>query len=371
MFLLGAAFYLWTAGSTEPLLLSSGYTDDYNQLANALLHLHTSIGDAPAGLVHLPNPYDPAQNIHYQGSYHDLSLYHGRLYLDWGPAPVVVLLIPLHLIGLAASPSLTAALFSLVGLGFGLAVLRLVFRQFASLPNWMGVVCGAVLVCSTGVPFILRRPAVYEEAIAAGYCFVMIGLLIALRAIAKRRASLAALALMSLCFGLAAGSRPPLLALAILIVPVYRAVRSSPAAPHGRCLAALLVPVGVCMLALLLYNYSRFGALLENGQSYQLSGYDPKTLHFGKLGYLLPNFWYYGLAPPRPLILFPFLALTPPPLTYPLSVPANYMTPEFTGGLLTMAPILLFAVVLPWRLRRSRSRPARSRSRCSWRPRPA
>ena len=348
--MLGAAFYLWTAGSTEPLGLVAGYTDYYNQLANALLHFHTSIGDAPAGLVHLPNPYDPNQNINYQGLYHDLSLYHGRLYLDWGPAPVVVLLVPLHLLGLAASPSLTAALFSVLGLGFGLATLRLLIRQFEALPTWMGVLSAAVLVCSTSVPFILRRPAVYEEAIAAGYCFVMAGLLIAMRAILARRAALAALALMSLCFGLAAGSRPPLLASAILIVPVYAAVRAT----HSRraLLVALLLPVAACLVALLGYNATRFGSLLENGQSYQLSGYNPATLHFGQLSYLLPNLWYYGLAPPRPMILFPFLSLTPPPLTYPLSPPANYLTPELTGGLLTMAPLLVFAFPLPWLYRR-------------------
>jgi len=51
-------------------------------------------------------------------------------------------------------------------------------------------------------------------------------------------------------------------------------------------------------------------------------------------------------------ILFPFLSLTPPPYTYPLGLPAGYMTPGITGGLLTMTPILLFAFALPWLRRR-------------------
>jgi len=352
MFVAGAAFYLWTAGTSYPLSLAGGQSDGYNELAKAFLHLHLAIGWAPAGLLHLPNPYDPAQNMPYQNSYHDLSLYHGRFFLDWGPAPVVVLLVPLQLVGLAASPSLTVALFSIAGLAFALVTLHTLLRHFDAVPLWMGILAAAVLVCSTSIPFLLRRPAVYEEAISAGYCFVMAGLMIAVRAIARRRASLAALSLMSLSFGLAAGSRPPLIAAAILVVPVYLALRGTRS--QRGLITALAAPCGACLALLLAYNYARFGDPLQVGQSYQLAGYDPKVMHFGRLSYLFPNFWYYGISPPRPTVLFPFLALTPPPLTYPLAAPAGYTAPEVTGGLLTMTPLVLFAFALPW-LRRRRA----------------
>ncbi|HMD57225.1 MAG TPA: hypothetical protein VKG82_07120 [Solirubrobacteraceae bacterium] len=350
MFLVGSACYLWTAASTFPFSLAGGQTDYYNLLATALLHLHLSIGAAPAGLLHLADPYDPAQNAAYQGSYHDLSLYHGRFYLDWGPAPVVVLLIPLHLLGLAASSSLTAALFSVAGLAFALAALRVLLRGFDALPIWMGVLAGVVLVCSTSVPFLLRRPAIYEEAISGGFCFAMAGLFLALQSIAQRRASLTRLVLMSLCFGLAGGSRPPLFVLGLLVVPVYLTLRGT--LPQRRLLAALLVPCGACLALLLAYNYARFGNPLEVGQSYNLAGYDPRYAHLGQAAYILPNMWFYGIAPPRATILFPFLALTPPPITYPLGLPSSYTGPEITGGLLTMTPILLFAFALPWLWRR-------------------
>jgi hypothetical protein len=347
---LGSAFYVWTAATSDPLSLAGGQSDYYNEFAKALLHGHLSVGWAPAGLLHLPNPYDPAANVPYQYAYHDLSLYHGRFYLDWGPAPVVVLLVPLHLVGLAASPSLTVALFSIAGLALALGTLRIVVRQFEGIPVWMGILGAAALACSTSIPFLLRRPDVYEEAIAAGYCFVMAGVLIAARAITRGRASVRELVLMSLCFGLAAGSRPPLAATVLLVIPVYMALRG--AHRERSLIVALTAPFGACMLLLLAYNYARFGNPLEVGQSYQLSGYDPKSLHFGKLGYLLPNLWYYGISPPRPTILFPFLLLTPAPLTYPLTIPAGYATPELTGGLLAMTPLLLFAFALPWLRRR-------------------
>jgi hypothetical protein len=349
-FVIGAAFYMWTAGTSYPLSIAGGQSDYYNELAKALLHLHLAIGWAPAGLVHLANHYSPEQNATYQAAYHDLSLYHSRFYLEWGPAPVVVLLVPLQLLGLAASPGLTVALFSIAGLACTLATLRILLRHFKSLPAWIGILAAIVLVFSTGVPFLLRRPAVYEEAISAGYFFVMAGLLLATRAIVGRSSRLVALSLMSLCFGLAAGSRPPLVASALLVIPVYLAIRG--VHPRRALLAALSAPCGVCLALLLAYNYARFGSPLEVGQSYQLAGYDPKTMHFGELGYLFPNLWYYGISPPRPTILFPFLTLTPPPFTYPGGTPAGYGTPELTGGMLVMTPLLLFAFALPWLYRR-------------------
>jgi hypothetical protein len=358
MFVIGAAFYLWTAATSDPLSLVGNpialvqeIDDHYNQLATAFLHLHLSIGAAPAGLVHLANPYDPSQNELWRGTnaYHDLALYHGRLYLIWGPAPVLVLFVPLHVLGLAPSTGLTLALFSIAGLAFALATLRVLLREFDAVPLWMGILAAAVLVCSTTVPFLLRGPRVYEEALTSGFCFVMAGVYLAVRTITQRRASLGRLALMSLCFGLAAGSRPSLIATALLIVPVYLTLRRT--RPRGQMLAALAGPCGACLLLLLAYNVARFGNPLEVGQSYQLAGYNPQYAQFGKLSYLLPNLWYYGFAPPRPTILFPFLLLTPPPLTYPLGHPLVY-EPEPTGGLLTMTPLLLFAFALPWLRRR-------------------
>jgi hypothetical protein len=350
IFVVGAAFYLWTAATSIPLSLTSGSREQYNRLATAFLHLHLSIGAAPAALVHLAEPYNPAQNGPWAGfTDHDLVLYHGRFYLIWGPAPVIVLFVPMHLLGLAPTPSVTVALFAIAGLGFALATLRVLLRRFDAVPVWMGILAAVALVCSTSIPFLLRRPLVYEEAIAAGYCFAMAGVFIAVRTIVRRRASLALLALMSLCFGLAAGSRPPLLAVALLIVPVYLAARN--AHPRRGVLTALVGPVGVCLGLLLAYNYARFGNLFEVGQSYQLSGFDSKTIHYGSAANVLPNLWSYGIAPPRPLLLFPFLALTPPPNTYPFGFPSRW-SPEVTGGLLAMTPLLLFAFALPWLRRR-------------------
>jgi hypothetical protein len=354
VFVVGAVFYLWTAGTSYPLTLSGGYpSNPYNLLAGAFLHLHLSVGRPPTGLLELANPYDPVANSTFQlhpRDIHDFALYHGRLYLTWGPAPLVVLL-PLHLLGLEPSTSLTAAVFALAGLGFALATLRVVVAQLGGVTLWVCVVGALTLALASAVPFILRRPEVYEEAIAAGFCFVMAGVWLAASALLAGRATLRRMALMSLCFGLTVGSRPPLgLAAAAVMVPVYLALRGT--RPRRELAAALLAPLGVCLALLAAYNYARYGNPLEVGQHYQLAGIDQHAAHFGALGYLAPGAWFYLAAPPRLSILFPFLQLAPPPVSYPGSLPAVYAAFELTGGLLPMVPILIFLVALPWIWRR-------------------
>jgi hypothetical protein len=356
VFLPAAAFYVWTAGTSFPLTLHGGQIDRYNLLADALLHFHLSIGPAPAGLLRLTEPYNPIQNIHFLGGVQDATklnddvLYHGRLYFLWGPAPALVFLVPLHLIGLEPSSSVTVACFAVIGLGFALGTLRVLLRQIGGVPLWMCLLAAATLALSSTLPFILRTPSVTEDTIAGGFCFTMAGIWLTVSALAERRASLRRLAMMSLCFGLATGSRPTLGLAALALIPVYLSLRRTHS--HRPLLLALTLPVSCCLLLLLAYNQARFGNPLEFGVNHQLAGYDPLTVHFADTSYIPPGAWFYTLSPPRPTALFPFIRLTPPPVLYPATLPSGYITPEITGGLLPMTPILLFLPALPWFWRR-------------------
>jgi hypothetical protein len=349
----GAVFYVWTAATSYPLRLDGSQENPYNLLASAFLHLHLSVGRPPAGLLRLPNPYNPIANSTFQlhpSDIHDFALYHGRLYLTWGPVPALVLVAPLHLLGLEPSTSVVAAVFAVAGLAFALATLRVVVRQLGGVAVWLCVVAALALTLSSVLPFMLRRPEVYEEALAGGFCFTMAGVWLAATALTAGRASLRRLAVASLCFGLAAGSRPPLGLAAVVLIPVYLALRGT--LPRRQLVAALLAPLGVCVALLAAYNAARFGNPLEVGEHYQLAGIDQHAAHFAALSYLAPGAWLYLLSPPRASALFPFVVLTPPPVTYPGALPANYEAFELTAGLLPMAPVLLFLAALPWIWRR-------------------
>jgi hypothetical protein len=353
VFVAGAAYYLWTAGTSYPLELNAAVTDPYNLLANAFLHFHVSVGRPPAGLLKLPEPYDPVANSFFQlhpTKIHDFALYHGKLYITWAPAPVIVLLVPMHLLGFEPCTSLTAAIFAITGLAFVLGALRVVLRQLGRVPLWMCASAALALTLSTVVPYILRRPEVYEETIAAGFCFAAIAVYLALSALLDRRTSLRRLAVMSLCFGLAVGSRPPLVFSAVVLLPVFLLLRRS--RPDRGLLIALAAPIGVCLALLALYNVVRFGGPLDVGTKYALAGFNQYTAHFADPAYVAPGAWYYLASPPRLSILFPFVNLAPPPESYPGALPADYQAFELTGGLLPMAPIALFLGALPWIWRR-------------------
>jgi hypothetical protein len=359
VFLLAALFYLWTASTTYPgFAVHAGSTDRYNLLASALLHFHLWIGKAPAALLHLSNPYEPAQNSPFVLPVradvlriNDDVLYGKYLYFTWGPAPALVFLVPLHILGFEPSSSVTVFVFATAGLGFALATLRLILRQLEVTSIWMCVLAGLALALSNGVPFILSTPSITEDVISGGLCFTMAGVWLASLALVSRQASLKRVALISLCFGLAAGSRPTLALTSLLLIPVYLALRRTRSLKA--LLTALLLPIGTCLLLLLAYNQARFGQPLEIGARYTLSGFNPRGAPFDKPESVLPGLWFYTFSLPRISALFPFLILSPPPAFYPGTLPSFYAS-EITSGLLTMTPILIFLPVLPWIWRRRR-----------------
>jgi hypothetical protein len=352
VFLLAAAFYLWLAGVTSTLSLQGHPLEAYNRLADAFLHLHLWVDRAPAGLAELPEPYNPVAHAAYVPSYPDYSLYGKHLYLLWGPVPALTLLVPLHVLGFEPSGGVIVAPFVIAGLGFALAALRVLLRQLGGRPLWMCLLAGCALALSSAVPPIASSALVYEQAIAGGYCFTMAGVWLALGAVVDGRASRARLLAMSLCIGLAAGSRPTLGLTALVLIPVYRALRAT--RPRRELLTALAVPFGACLLALAAYNQLRFGSVFQFGQRYQLNNADSYHAHWGSLSYIPPGVWSYLAIPPRLTVLFPFLNLAEPPLSYPFALPAGYLPmSELTGGLLPMAPVLVCLGALPliWRRR--------------------
>jgi hypothetical protein len=356
VFFLTAIFYVWTAGTSQSLTLHGGPTDRYNLLANAFLHFHLSIGRAPAALLHLRNIYNPAEYRPFgvgptdATSIRDDVLYHGYLYFLWGAAPAIVLLIPLHLLGFEPSASVTVSVFAIAGLGFALATLRILIRQIGNSSLWMCGIAGFAVAFSSAIPFVLRTPSITEDTLSGGYCFTMAGIWLAISAIATRRASLGRLTLMSLCFGLAAGSRPALGLTALVLVPVYTSLR--PNRSSRELLMTLACPIGACFLLLLAYNQARFHQPLEFGARYQLTAYDSHTAPLDHLSYVLPGVWPYIASIPRLSIIFPFILLIPPQV----SSPVGLASPEMTGGLLPMAPIVVFLAALPWLWRRHPTR---------------
>jgi hypothetical protein len=341
------AFYLWTASSSgNPIRFSDGATDYFNLQADAYLDgdLRLPIEPGPE-LLALPNPYDPVANAPYR--VHDLALYEGEYFLPWGPTPALTLFIPFRVLPFGDMPeNLAVVLFAFAGLVFSLLTLRfLVRRFFPATPRWIVLVAGAALAFGNVAPFVLRRPAVYEVAISAGYCFSSAALYLLLSGALAARASPLRLGLGSLCLGLALGARPNLVVAGLGLVAVWLYLVWRRRA-LGRLRAALLLfgPVTVCGALLLVHNYARFDKATEFGLTYQLAGVETRTKETFEAGYVVPGLYFYLLAPARLSLDFPYVHLPPPP-GYPGDVPAGYDGVEITGGVVPTLPIVL--VLLP------------------------
>src|SRR4029079_13808824 len=144
--------------------------------------------------------------------------------------------------------------FCIIRLVAGTLLIRDVARSAAHRPpRWAVALAMLVFALANPTPFTLARAGIYEAAIMGGVAFAIAGLYLGHRALGARRAGAATawLALASLSFGLAGGSRlnliPTIAALALL-TGLWRAwqLRSHHAGDPKRGLlavgAASLVP---------------------------------------------------------------------------------------------------------------------------------
>jgi hypothetical protein len=313
----------------------NGYTTEYYALlANGFLHGATSLPIQPRPeLLALPNPYDSEASLPYR--LHDASLYHGKYYLYFGPAPAVFLFVPFRLLTGTDLPNRVAVpILCLIGFLASCAL----FRKLAAHEKWktplsLEAAVVVLLGCSPFLAFLLDRPSFYEVAVAGGYCLVALGFLFSVDALSRRPVSLFRLALAGLCFGAGAGCRPHLALISLLLLAlVYLRTRSTAVA------FAFGVPVALCGILLAAYNYVRFHNPFESGISYQVTS-SPTTpgVHVHLAG-ILPTIARLLFTPPSVDAVFPFLHAA---MVYPYTgyrVPSHWFL-EQSLGVLVAAPI--------------------------------
>jgi hypothetical protein len=351
-----AVFYAWTASTSEfPARPGSGYGYYYNHLANAFRagQLHLLI-EPRKELLALPDPYDPVANAPYR--LHDAVLFKGKYYLYYGPVPALLVYIPFRVItGLNFTDPLAVALFSTAGLVFAFLLVHYLARRFLpETPFWLVLAAIPALGFGSVLPYLARRPLHYEVAISAGYAFAFASIYCFVVGTMGDRFRRGLILWGSLLLGLAAGSRPPMLAAGlvpgVLALSAMVSRRDRPIRDHLITLLAFFGPLTVCVGLLLVYNVLRFGSWTEFGVNYTLIGVLPggetvRTYKFYDIARVPFGLFYYVLAPPHFTAEFPFIF--PQAWVY-LIPPANYYL-EPVAGILPVCPLVIiwfFAPVL-------------------------
>lgn len=303
-------------------------------------------------LLELPNPYDPAarQGIKVP---QDVSLYKGKFYLYWGPAPAFLLAV--------AGPLLPGKIgevyilfISICGIFLSqyLLIMYLWQRFFPQIPRWMFVLSIAFAGLANPALWLLCQPKLYEAAIAAAQFFFISGLACAVFALSRKPVSNGGLAVAGTLWALAVGTRLVMVfaVFFMTLMMIYWIFRIN--RPSLLKFAGGLVPLGVPLFigaaGLAWYNWARFGSIAETGFTYQLAGpYLQKHLNELFLpGYIFQNLYNYVLNPFAVKASFPFLypvrGIIKPIFGWQL--PPFYVAQAVTG-ILCAVPFTVFAFV--------------------------
>ena len=339
-----AGYYYWTVRPrlTQPIRGITLYT----VLTDALLHGQTSLRLTPKPeLLALKDPYDPQLNAPYR--IHDASLYKGRYYVYFGPAPVVALFLPyLVITGEFLPDRIGTWAFAAAAFAMACLFLRLLLgRWWPRAPRWLLYFLCACLGFSNIFPFLLRRPAVYETAIAAGHFFTFLALYAIARSAFGSRNPRAMAVLGGIALAGALGSRPQMV-LAVVALGWFL-IPGADGTPRDRFrrMACALAAFAAGSALLLLYNYVRFDSPFEFGNHYQLAGVDVRKLQYFSVTRMLRNLWFSVLEPLRLRSQFPFVVLAPNP---PFRLPKGFLGVELVAGIVWTGPLALMLAASSW-----------------------
>ncbi len=319
-------------------------------------HTYLSVDPDPR-LLALPDPYDPKANSAFR--LWDASLYHGKYYLYYGPAPAVALMLPWRIVtGHPMSQRAATAALAAIGLA-GLVLLLLEVRR-RHFPRLSAAALGAVVIVAfhaSWLPVILRRPALWEVPIVSAAAFLWWALYFLWKFHDTGKPVWAAGG--GLALALLMGSRATFVFAAAAIALLFLLPIAASGTRGPRRWAAALLPATLAFAggaALLLYNHERFGNWREFGQTYQVYGVDYRGLHYFSRGNFLFNLRTYLFSLPQLGPYFPFL--------HPVSTddrPADYMQLEEVYGIVFMLPVHLAGLAgAAWAWRRRADQGARS-----------
>lgn len=350
VFSLITLFYLWigTAGTFTFDFSLHGITQikqfsSYNILAESFLSKRLDLPvQVPPALTKLSDPYDPEINeiFRVNEGLHDLVFFNHNLYIYFGPTPAVILYLPYEALTQHYLPDgFVVFLFTFGTLIFGGMILGYLKKNyFPHLPEWIYLLGISVMGICNLSPYLLRRPAINEIAVASGSFFLTAGLYYVCLACKEDFKNCKNIIILSLFAGLGAGARLNFILsgtvmLLIILFYIWKNKRLIPS--HTRHVFALIIPFVVIVILLLIYNYLRFGSIFDFGLSHQLTVVNQPKIPLFDCSKIIMHGSYYLFRPPLLSPVFPFI--------YMKNLPDQSAR---MIGLLVSVPFIVYSIII-------------------------
>ncbi|NLO91705.1 MAG: hypothetical protein GX410_06915 [Elusimicrobia bacterium] len=305
----------------------------YYDLTRAFMQGQLSLPQTPPPeMLALRDPYQFGVAWKY-GAW-DLSLYNGKFFLYFGPAPALMRLLVL---GRASQAAWVVLYCSACAFFFCLILAKAREKFFPQVSDFSLALLCASVAFSPLLVYLCAAYSLHVEAVIASTAFMLAGAYLVFSDLGSPgwRYALAA----GLCFALAGASRVN----AFLAVLPFAAYYAMCARGNWRRSAAFLAPLAAVVFALMLYNYLRFDNPLEFGVSYQLNSTRPIVAggKFFSISYIAGNLHRYILLLPR--------FSSQPPFLLPAHGEWELYRPVFSIFLLLPLAAWCFALPLRWK----------------------
>jgi hypothetical protein len=323
-------------------------TDFYAQLAQAFDHGQISLLAKPdPSILALENPYQYDELRKKAVYIWDVSLFDGKYYIYWGPAPALFMAIVglFHPIKSGDQYIVFASACTLFLINV-LILFGLWKRFFSDLPLWTFEII--ILFAGLVSPLLwsLNDPEIYEASILFGQFFLMGGFYFTFLSFDRPASSIWKLTLAGICWAVAVASRITLiLPIAFWAALFILSIRRSGKHNIWRLALVMTLPLMISLLAMGWYNFVRFDSPFEFGLHYQLTSSDLRKTQLFSLAYLPSNLYGYLFYRFDVQNTFPFLVADNPmhPIIFPDLTPGVLF--EQTTGILWTSPFLLFALI--------------------------
>ncbi|MBO5397491.1 MAG: hypothetical protein J6A36_00945 [Clostridia bacterium] len=336
--------FIWRYSADDLEMLDNYCIDFVDALSAGQVHL---LENPSEKLMNLENPYDDEQRINSgllreKDFLWDVAYYNGNYYMYFGILPAIIML-PYHLITgkYITSAEMVFAFSVLTAISLKALIKNVFNRFFKEVPFKFMVFSLIMLLFGSQILWLNGIPRFYELSIISALFFAVTGINFMFYSTEEdSKHKYWYMFIACLMLSLAVACRPTQLLSTIIVVPILLKIFIQNVKEKKdiiKNILAVLVPYLTVGIALMYYNYIRFGSIFEFGASYQLTINDMTNLgnRFMTIGmgivcslFSIPNF----------IPNFPFMYCHNNLLTFY----GFYYIENVMGGLFIMVPICLF-----------------------------